>query len=110
MAAIRRNLLTAESTVQCHTIEVPVYLNELSKLNQLLFLEWRLSIVSDPYNHKRHHKESGLVHEISLMLLQVLDACMKNCGEDFQSEVFTKSFMDAMKTIVKVKQSFSNLY
>ena len=27
---------------------------------------------------------------------------MKNCGEDFQSEVFTKSFMDAMKTVVKV--------
>ena len=32
----------------------------------------------------------------------MLDACMKNCGDEFHAEVFTKSFMDAMKTVIKV--------
>ena len=27
---------------------------------------------------------------------------MKNCGEDLHAEVFSKSFMEAMKTVVKV--------
>ena len=35
---------------------------------------------------------------------------MKNCGEDFQSEVFTKSFMDAMKTIIKVSTGYAVRY
>lgn len=34
--------------------------------------------------------------------IKVLDACMKNCGEELHSEVFSKSFMDAMKTVVMV--------
>ena len=35
-------------------------------------------------------------------LCKVLDACMKNCGEELHSEVFSKSFMDTMKTVIKV--------
>lgn len=27
---------------------------------------------------------------------------MKNCGDELHAEVFSKSFMDAMKTVVKV--------
>ena len=35
---------------------------------------------------------------------------MKNCGDELHAEVFSKSFMDAMKTVVKVStpQLYSN--
>ena len=42
--------------------------------------------------------------------VQVLDACMKNCGDEFHQEVFSKSFMDAMKTVVKVTSMLIKLY
>ena len=42
------------------------------------------------------------VYLILLGYAKVLDACMKNCGDELHTEVFSKSFMDAMKTVVKV--------
>jgi len=42
------------------------------------------------------------VDSLVLGYVKVLDACMKNCGDEFHSEVFSKSFMDVIKTVVKV--------
>ena len=31
---------------------------------------------------------------------------MKNCGEDLHAEVFSKSFMEGMKTVIKVSNGY----
>ncbi|RWS11679.1 Hepatocyte growth factor-regulated tyrosine kinase substrate-like protein [Dinothrombium tinctorium] len=39
---------------------------------------------------------------VNLFALQVLESCVKNCGQPFHAEVATKSFMEEIRELVKV--------
>uniref|UniRef100_A0A2C9JRS2 Hepatocyte growth factor-regulated tyrosine kinase substrate n=1 Tax=Biomphalaria glabrata TaxID=6526 RepID=A0A2C9JRS2_BIOGL len=41
---------------------------------------------------------------VSMFALQVLEACVKNCGSSFHNEVATKEFMEYLKDLVKARQ------